>query len=360
RRWELQDPVEVLLLDHFVHELSGFFDFCDQERHFAIQVPQRARACRPLLDAILALSARHLGRVRGDIDPLLADRYYQRCLESLIPELGRVAPACVDDLLTATVVLRLLEELDVPLRGGTDAYRHSAGTRALLCSQLTSQEHMPCATGLRRAASWTGLRQEIWVCLSMEQAPAMRASAELLGYLDPQRDDCAWANLAVSHCLDVLDFCFGANPGTVAAYDALLASNRWWEADRPPSYDPFCCRAKVGEAVGPLWEIALQLPWHVMGWQYRNLARVLLITHDPRMPRLGLGRQTAQRKMEATESNPSVPAAMVIAYMAVRICGDLIEDLEERRIVLKLLARLEDTQGWPTLELKTSLEEVWG
>jgi hypothetical protein len=24
RRWELQDPVEVLLLDHFVHELSGF------------------------------------------------------------------------------------------------------------------------------------------------------------------------------------------------------------------------------------------------------------------------------------------------------------------------------------------------
>lgn len=59
------------------------------------------------------------------------------------------------------------------------------------------------------------------------------------------------------------------------------------------------------------------------------------------------------------ESNPSVPAAMVIAFMAVRICGDLINDLKERRAVLKLLARLEETQGWPTLELRTSLEEVW-
>lgn len=222
-------------------------------------MPQRARKCPHLLDAIFALSARHLSRIRADIDPYLANHYYQRCLEFLIPELTRVAPACVEDLLAATVILRLLEELDVPL-AGPDLYQHSSGTRALLCSQ-TSQ--VPSATGLRRAASWAGLRQEIWVCLSRNRAPAMRASPELLEYLEPERDDCAWANRAVSHCLDVLDFCFGETPGTPATYDDLSAANRRWEVDRPSSYDPLCGEgASEKSRDGYFWDVPLHLSWH--------------------------------------------------------------------------------------------------
>lgn len=37
-----------------------------------------------------------------------------------------------------------------------------------------------------------------------------------------------------------------------------------------------------------------------MGWQYRTLARVLLITHDPHIPRMGLGRQAAIEKMNVS------------------------------------------------------------
>src|ERR1700733_11257546 len=39
------------------------FDLCDPERHFALVVPQRARSCPPLLNAIFTASARHLSRL---------------------------------------------------------------------------------------------------------------------------------------------------------------------------------------------------------------------------------------------------------------------------------------------------------
>ncbi|KAF4989536.1 hypothetical protein FDECE_14675 [Fusarium decemcellulare] len=311
RGWTLKDPIESLLLQHFTNEVSWFFDFCDRERHFAIEVPHRARTCPPLLDAILAVSGRHLSRVRQDIDPFLADRYYQRCLESLIPELDRVGPHCVDDLLAAPVVLRLLEEFDVPL-SGADKYQHSVGTRAILRSQ-TAQ--VPCATGLRRAASWAGLRQEIYSSLTTHLPPGIKASAELLDYLDSSPDDCTWANRAVNHCLDVLEHCFGESCKMTESFDMLLASNVQWETDRPPSYDPLCFRTEARSAIKLICSIAL--------------------------------------------SNPSTPTAMVVACMAVQIGGDLLEDPLERQSVLKLLTKLEAVHGWPTKDVWSALVDLW-
>ncbi|KAH7117362.1 hypothetical protein EDB81DRAFT_668364 [Dactylonectria macrodidyma] len=361
RGWPLKDPIEPLLLQHFTNEVAWFFDFCDRERHFAVEVPHRARTCPHLLDAIFAISSRHLSRVRKHIDPYLADRYYQRCLESLIPELGRVGPHCVDDLLAATVVLRLLEEFDVPI-SGLDKYQHSVGTRALLRSQIAQ---VPSAMGLRRAASWAGLRQEIYGSLSEHQPPAIKASVELLSHLDSSQDDCAWANRAVSHCLEVLEFCFGETCKSTETFDALLASNVQWDTDRTPSYDPLCfqtCPEQV-EPSNPFWDIRLHSSWHVMGWQYKNLARLLLITHDPYIPRIGLGRQAALERMNMicsiALSNPSTPTAMVVACMAVQVGGDLLEDLRERRAVLDLLVQLEATHGWPTRDVWSALVGIW-
>lgn len=59
----------------------------------------------------MALSARHLSRTTA-FDPFASDRYYQACLEKLIPALDDDAITMDDDLLAATVVLRLLEEYD--------------------------------------------------------------------------------------------------------------------------------------------------------------------------------------------------------------------------------------------------------
>lgn len=72
-------------------------------------IPYRARHCETLFNAILAMSARHLSRTES-LDPFLSDYYYQACLESLIPALDNHGVTMDDDLLAATVILRLLEE----------------------------------------------------------------------------------------------------------------------------------------------------------------------------------------------------------------------------------------------------------
>jgi hypothetical protein len=194
------------------------------------------------LDAILALSARHLSRIDSLFDSNIADHFYQRCLEALIAGLDRYEDGSHDDLLAATVILRLLEELDVPLEG-LDPCQHSIGTRAFLRSQAAPASPV---TSLRRAASWAGVRQEIYVSLCLHRQPAIRATLDMLTSLDSS-DDCAWANRAVSLCSDVLDFCFAEATDTAKMYDALLARHLQWHAERPPSYDPL----GVGSAGSP-------------------------------------------------------------------------------------------------------------
>jgi hypothetical protein len=83
----------------------------DNERHFGNHVVQRAKKNSTLMNAILALSARHLSRV-SDFDPYVADSYYQRCFETLIPALNDNVSIHDESLLVATIILRLMEEMN--------------------------------------------------------------------------------------------------------------------------------------------------------------------------------------------------------------------------------------------------------
>lgn len=128
RSWPLRDPEEANLLRHFVDHISCFvsdgptslaggiltelqFDCTDRQQHFAVHVPYRARYCDTLFNAVMAMSARHLSHTT-DFDTFVSDHYYQACLETLIPALNDHGVTMDDDLLAATVILRLLEEFD--------------------------------------------------------------------------------------------------------------------------------------------------------------------------------------------------------------------------------------------------------
>ncbi|KIX04785.1 uncharacterized protein Z518_05656 [Rhinocladiella mackenziei CBS 650.93] len=124
--------LEVTLLRYFIDDLARWFDLCDPEKHFELVVPQRARWCPPLMNAILAASARHLNRVQKyrmpsgivhyDGRPLpeltkeTAVHYHNECIRdmlklSLDPEQTRN-----ENLLAAAIILRFYEEIDSPLR----------------------------------------------------------------------------------------------------------------------------------------------------------------------------------------------------------------------------------------------------
>jgi hypothetical protein len=112
--WNLSSAEQVCLMRHFIEDLSLWFDICDPRRHFATIIPQRAASSSLLRKAVFATSARHLSR-SGRFDSGSADRYYQDCLDDLIPAVHDHDTITDETLLVAAVVLRLLEELDCNL-----------------------------------------------------------------------------------------------------------------------------------------------------------------------------------------------------------------------------------------------------
>lgn len=250
------------------------FDFCDRQRHFAVDVPQRAKQSATLFNAILALSARHMSRV-AKFDPYISDHYYQECLKTLIPALDDQEASSDDNLLAATVVLRLLEEFDgkispkiarkfdlnaiVPLVG-SDLQGHSIGTQSF----IKSQEDYPRAAGLRQAAYWAGVRQEIYISATLQRAPAFRPGLEQQGHppaID-RSDDCAWANMAIAHCAEVLDFSFGQGSRAVSLHHALMNFNQRWRVIRPVSFDPWFSTASVSPESVDFPDIRYHMDWH--------------------------------------------------------------------------------------------------
>lgn len=90
---------------------SSQFDTCDSERTFTIQVPILAANCPTLLNAVFALSSRHLAGT-SNYDPSISGQYHERCLEHMIPVLNDPDAVMDDVLLAAACILRTLEELD--------------------------------------------------------------------------------------------------------------------------------------------------------------------------------------------------------------------------------------------------------
>jgi hypothetical protein len=154
---------------YFVEHLSRNFDLTDPLNHFRSVVPQRAAICPTLMNAIFALSARHLSRV-SDFDPLISNKYHQECLKHLIPMLDDTAAILDENLLASTIILRHLEEYEVPISGQlpADQQRHLLGAQAF----ITAQEQAAVTGGLRQAAFWVGLRQEVYVAF-VNQRPVV-------------------------------------------------------------------------------------------------------------------------------------------------------------------------------------------
>lgn len=64
-----------------------------------------------MLNAIFALAARHLSHTSG-YDHFAANRYHDMCLSSLIPLLQDGVGFSDENLFAATIILRVLEEME--------------------------------------------------------------------------------------------------------------------------------------------------------------------------------------------------------------------------------------------------------
>lgn len=119
------------------------FDFCDRDRHFGTSVVQASATCQTLLNAIFAVSAKHLS-LRGEFDPLASDRYQRKCLQILIPALNDQYAILESTLFAATAILRLFDEM-------TGAIHHHSSPPVL--AKLSSDRQTPTPRAPRAGTS---------------------------------------------------------------------------------------------------------------------------------------------------------------------------------------------------------------
>ena len=365
--WPLQDKEEAYLIRYYVEHMARNFDLTDPLKHFRHVVPQRAATCPTLLNAIFALSARHLSRV-GRYDPLVSNKYHQECLKHLIPMLDDTTAILDENLLASTIILRHLEEIEVPLSGQSpsDQQSHLFGAHAF----ITAQEQVSISGGLRQAAFWVGLRQEIYVAFVNQRSiiPAL-THCNIDRSFDAASDH-IWACRMVVLCADVIRYCFGDGEQSHATYTYLTDSVAQWHNYKPFSFTPVYHRPKGPENVIPeLWYVQDEV---VAGLHHYHLARILLASYNPRIPRLGPGRAVALRTMDdeirdhvralcgMALSNRSAPANFTYASMGVTMAGDKFTDRSEQEALLEVLRLCDEQHAWPTGAAISNLRMAWG
>ncbi|KAK1659943.1 hypothetical protein BDP55DRAFT_697295 [Colletotrichum godetiae] len=361
-------PHEVRLMKYYLEYMCTWFDLCDARRHFAIVVPRRATTCPTLLNAIFALSSRHLS-LHEQYDPYASDRYHQECLKHLTTISNDSSALTNDDLLAATILLRTLEELDVPLIG-TDHEGHLLGIQLFMNTQNASSLTPP--SSLRQASFWVGLRQEITMAFATQRPIKVKLDHLFIDRsFSPADDDC-WANRIVVHCAEVVQFCFGEVENRKSEYQRLVEYDYNWLRARPLSWLPIAY-SEPDHASGLVFPQIFYINHAVViGNVHGALARALLMCHDESIPKIGPSRIRARQKLDndirmqvrelcgAALSNKTTIPAMFTACMGVTACGDRFVEYAEQKALLDILVKTDVEHMWPTASAQSHLKRAWG
>ncbi|TRX92108.1 hypothetical protein FHL15_006975 [Xylaria flabelliformis] len=351
RTWPLKDKLEAQLFCHWIRNVAPLFDLCDHERHFAIVVPQRATTCPPLLNAILAASAKH-SSCMGLLTPLVADRYYQKSLETIIPILSSHTVVRDENLLAAIVILRFVEESDIPF-SPVGPQSHLIGTRAFLAAR--DRTHKFGKLGV--AVFWLALRQEIFMALIHSRAVHPDLLIEdIVSPLEPPKCDCDYANRVIVQAALCLQYCFGEEDQRSSWAELNQSLDRWY-ADRPWQFYSITVEEDGNQFLPEPKYISDAV---VTGLQHYYLARLILEAHNPTAPKLGPARKMHLTKTDQemkhivrkicgiAKANPHTIPGCVCASISIVIAGDRFTDRHEQEILYNILVETGQDLGWPT------------
>lgn len=360
----LKDRTEAVLFRHYIQKIAVCLDCCDPLHHFELIVPEHASTCHTLLTAILAIAARHLSHTT-DFDPLASNRYHDECLKYLIPMMDHSSAVADENIFAATIILRMLEEMDGSLTG-QDNYSHLLGIHAF----VNARDQYMVPGSLSAAAFWVGLRQEIYVAILTQQRVKLHLNDSIVDRSLEPAEDYTWSNRAIILLADILNSCFGDTALTTRRWTALNDAAESWTRARPPSFNPFFYREATGSGAFP--EIWHGSSCHILGIQHHLLAQLFLVQFDPSIPRVGTNRRTAMQKMtqriEALMrelcglgiSNQWTPPAMFTACIGIAMFGDHFGERSDQEALAAFLKKTETAHARPTAAIQQQLMKAWG
>ncbi|KAH0337539.1 hypothetical protein KCU81_g8071, partial [Aureobasidium melanogenum] len=354
---------EARLMQHFIEHLAPSIDVVCSSQVFGRLVPRMAFLSPILLTSIFAVASKHISKTIETTEPA-PEIYFQETLDHLIPVLNEPDALIEDYILAAVVILRVMEEMDISL-SGHDQQSHLPAIHAL----ISAQERIATQGGLRQAAWWVGFRQEMVVAF-INQRPIV----PVLEHCNLDRsfctaDDDTWTNRMIVHCADVINHCFQNGSLDQKTYQALHDYGEAWMTHKPQSFSPIFQSQPSGEQ-GDLFTKT----WYAgdtiaKGIQHYHLSKILLVAHDPDIPRLGLHRKAFEQANELrshartlcgiAQGGCKTAAIWVTTCMGISWCGDRFVSRIEQEELLEILRYTERVHARHTLSTQKNLKEAW-
>lgn len=249
----------------------------------------------------------------------------------------------------------------------------------LLATRLSS---LARSGGLREAASWISLRQDLYFSLTRQQPPAIDLDCYLGSKMLSSNSPEASANQSFLIFAHVLNFafadseCFANRAEMKVQWRKLDEAAENWYKSRPDHAQPLWTfgdhENKGNKNAFEYPQVLMCHPAHVAALQYYYLSKLVLVLYDPGLPCAGLGfkhaRDGAEKKMSKylglvvglAKSNPQVFNAGFSACHILVACESYISMQRERTAALSFIEEVRPRIGWPPTKLMNRLRWRWG
>ncbi|KAF4121440.1 hypothetical protein GMORB2_1847 [Geosmithia morbida] len=380
RTFPLQDVQEACLLKYYVEEIGHWLDLADEDRHFQLVVPVRARSQPHLLNSIFAVAARHLcrmpqyrtaqgieymGQLLPHLDKHSAVEYTLKCIPALRNFHEAHDDEYRDSIIATAVILRQLEEIDDEDDGSQHPDRlstlgpHSTSEQINFLPIIDSVLRSPPSQtlfgrrSLIRAAYWMALRQEIYHSFTRRQAPQLILASDYW----PTASN---ANKAVMHTVQVVRWLWG--DGTEQEWKRLVKQQDHVEQDVLESFRPIFRKQPDrtrGEIFPTVWYAS---NIEVTSNQQAMMAKSVLLAENPALK----GQSASRSSVRQAESDvralilelcgaalcpPASPPAILNAAFVIQMYGDFFTDPYERQALGVIVAKYRATNAWPSQKL---------
>ncbi|PWY70860.1 Zn(II)2Cys6 transcription factor [Aspergillus sclerotioniger CBS 115572] len=371
---------EYQIFNHFVKNMSSWYDFFDPTRQISTKIPQLALRNIGVMKALLAMSARHLsiwhankaqGRGAGvvrhrddgrkvaefpDVDRNSAVQYYYETLHYLNKAMQYPSYASSHEIISTALLISTYEMVDGSNR---DWERHLKGVFWIQRYQNNDGE---CG-GLRQAIWWAWLRQDVWV--------AMRERRRVFSFWRPKRhistleptELAGFASYLLAQCVNYASREEAASKDIQSRLERgneLLYMLQEWQDYLPPEFSPLPTPQHT-DVFPPIW---VHPASYAAALQIHSLARILVISHRPSVG--GFQDYRAAQKLLTTSVNTICGiartvseddlAASLMCLYCVFGAGMSVHTPHERAALLDLIGVFERRVCWPRYSLRNDLE----